>query len=383
MNWARNGARFNLAAALGVVLAGCGMPGAPTPPSLNLPQPVNDLAAVRTGDHVSLTWTVPTKNTDKLLLKGNVDVKICRRDSLSRTCPVAGSLSLAPGVAGTFSEDLPEEFATGMPRLLTYYVQLQNRNGRAAGVSNGAAVLAGEAPAAVAGLDAEVRKEGVVLRWNDTSEGPEATEVRLERKLLTPVAAGVSPASKPNEAKQLPTDGPAKGLLAPEPERVEQNLLVEMKGETRDRAIDRDIRFGATYEYRAERVIRTQVDGKTMELDGPLSAPVRVEVADVFPPAVPQGLAAVAVAAEDGNPAVVDLNWQPNTETDLAGYIVYRRENGGEWQRISPAQPVAGPGFHDGQVQAGHAYEYAVTAIDQSGHESGRSATAAETVPNS
>lgn len=350
------------------------MPGAPAPPSLNLPQPVKDLAAKRTGDHVSLSWTVPTKNTDKLLLKSNVNVKICRRDSLSRTCPVVGSLSLAPGAAGTFSEELAEEFATGMPRRLTYYVQLQNRNGRAAGLSNAAVVLAGEAPAAVSGLDAEVRKPGVVLHWNDTSEGPEATEIRLERKLLTPLA------SKPSEAKA------EKGVLAPEPEHVEQNLLVEMKGATRDgtpnRAIDRDIRFGATYEYRAQRVIRTQVDGNPMELDGPLSAPVRVEAADVFPPAVPQALAAVAVAAEDRNPAGVDLNWQPNTETDLAGYIVYRRANGGDWQRISPAQPWVGPGFHDAHVEPGHTYEYAVTAIDQSGHESGRSAATTETVPN-
>lgn len=379
MKWVRKGARFGIAGALGSVLAGCGMPGAPAPPSLNLPQPVKDLAATRSGDHVSLSWTMPTKNTDKLLLKGNVNVKICRKDSLSGTCPVAASLSLAPGSAGTFSDDLPEEFATGMPRTLTYYVQLQNRNGRAAGVSNGAVVLAGEAPAAVTGLDAEVRKEGVVLHWNDTSEGPEATEVRLERKLLTPIE---STASKANKAEQPHAGGPGNGVLAPEPERVEQNLLVAMKGEKRDRAIDRDIRFGATYEYRAQRVIRTQVDGKTMELDGPLSAPLRVEAADVFPPAVPQGLAAVAMAAESGNPAGVDLNWQPNTERDLAGYIVYRRENGGEWQRISPAQPLVGPGFHDGNVQAGHTYEYAVTAIDQSEHESGRSAAASEMVPN-
>lgn len=375
MDWVRRGVRLAGAAALGSVLAGCGMPGAPSSPSLKLPQPVTDLAATRAGDQVSLTWTMPKKNTDKLLLKGNVDVRICRRDRLSRTCPVAGSLSLAPGAAGTFSEELPEEFATGMPRTLTYYVQLRNHNGRAAGLSNGAVVLAGEAPTAVTGLEAEMRKEGVVLRWNDAAVGPEATAVRLERKLLTPVA------SKQDAAKQ-PAAKQEKGPLAPEPEQVEQNLLVEIKGQVRDRAIDKDIRFGATYEYRAQRVIRTQADGTTMELDGPLSAPVRVEAADVFPPAAPVGLAAVAMGAEDGNPAGVDLSWQSNSETDLAGYVVYRREDRGRWQRISPAQPVVGPGFHDGHVEAGHTYEYAVTAVDQSGHESRRSEAAMETVPN-
>ncbi len=48
------------------ILAGCGMPGAPQPPSLNLPIPVNDLSAVRTGGEVALTWTMPTKTTAKV-----------------------------------------------------------------------------------------------------------------------------------------------------------------------------------------------------------------------------------------------------------------------------------------------------------------------------
>ncbi len=94
------------------------------------------------------------------------------------------------------------------------------------------------------------------------------------------------------------------------------------------------------------------------------------------------GLAAVAVGAENGGEAAIDLSWQPDTEADLAGYIVYRREGGGAWQRISPAQPLVGPGFHDAHVQPGHTYSYAVSAIDQGGHESARSSEAEETVPD-
>jgi fibronectin type 3 domain-containing protein len=166
---------------------------------------------------------------------------------------------------------------------------------------------------------------------------------------------------------------------------MEMKLLVEASGQAGrgpDRAIDKDIRFGATYEYRAQRVARVNVDGETLELDGPMSAPVRVEAADVFPPAVPAGLAAVAIAGENGAEPAIDLSWQPDIEADLVGYIVYRREGGGDWQRISPAQPVVGPAFHDAHVQAGHSYIYAVSAIDQGGHVSGRSAEAEETVPN-
>jgi fibronectin type 3 domain-containing protein len=42
---------------------------------------------------------------------------------------------------------------------------------------------------------------------------------------------------------------------------------------------------------------------------------------------------------------------------------------------------VVGPGYHDANVEPGHTYEYAVSAIDQDGHESVRSAGAQETVP--
>jgi hypothetical protein len=353
-----------------LILAGCGMPGAPQPPSLNLPDQVTDLAAARTGNQVALTWTMPKKNTDKLLLKGDVQVRVCRGESASSQCSPAADLKLAAGSAGAFADTLPPALTAGAPRVLTYFVELNNSHGRSAGLSNGASVLAGEAPAAVAGLAATVSKSGISLRWTPVpaAQEPNRAAIRLHRKLLTP------PAAKPKE-----------GLLAPPPEPVEQKLLVEADakaGPAPDGALDKNISFGDTYEYRAQRVARITVDSQTLELAGPLSAPVRVEALDVFPPAVPTGLAAVATAGENAGETAIDLSWQPDTEADLAGYAVYRSEGGGTWQRISPAQPVVGPAFHDPQVQPGHAYSYAVTAIDQGGHESGQSAPAQETVPN-
>ena len=117
---------------------------------------------------------------------------------------------------------------------------------------------------------------------------------------------------------------------------------------------------------------------------GPLSAPVRIDAINKFPPSAPKGLAAVATAGENGSSPAIDLSWLPGAEADLAGYIVYRRESAdAAWQRISPAQPVVGPGYHDPSVEPGHTYSYAVTAIDQNGHESALSAVASDTVPAS
>ena len=362
-----------IAAALvgGMGLAGCGLPAAPQPPSLKLPVPVSDLNAIRAGDQVSLTWTMPDRDTSKVLLKGEIATRVCRREDSRKECATVAHLEFAPGADGAFTETLPQDLTDGAPRPLHYFVELINRKGRSAGLSNPASVLAGKAPAPVDELSAEVRKDGVVLRWTPGPPEPYPTVVRLERRLLTP-----------------PAKVRAQGLFAAPAEPLVQNLLVEpVAGEVSGAAMDKDIRFGATYAYRAQRVARLTVDATTMELDGPLSPPVRVEALNIFPPAVPTGLAAVATPAPNGAGPSIDLSWQPDVEADLAGYVVYRRELGetgappGPWKRISPTAPLVGPGFHDGNVQAGRTYEYAVTAIGQNGRESARSEAAQETVP--
>ena len=358
-----------VAAAMGLLLSGCGTPGAPMPPSLNLPDPVTNLSASRSGNQVSLAWTMPKRNTDKLFLKGNLPVRLCRKEDEGPCAPVPANLLFAPGAPAAFTETLPPALTSGPPRPLTYFVELPNRKGRSAGLSNAAVVLAGEAPAPVANLTAEVRKDGVALHWTPDSPGAPPlnhASIRLHRTLLTPQLE-----AKPNSQQ---------GILAPPPEPVERTLLVDSG--TPGRALDKEIRFGETYEYRAQRVARITAGSQTLELAGPLSAPVRVQALDVFPPAVPAGLAAVATAPSAAAEAAIDLSWQPNTEPDLAGYIVYRREAAETWKRISPAQPLVGPAFHDARIQPGHTYRYAVTAIDQGGHESARSAEAEETVPN-
>jgi len=375
-----------------LLLAGCGTPGAPLPPSLKLPDPVTDLAAVRTGNQVALTWTMPRRTTDKLLLKGNIAVRICRGQSSGKCAAIPADLAFAPLAHAAFADQLPTELATGAARPLNYFVELTSPKGRSAGPSNEAIILAGEAPAPVANLAAEVRKQGVVLRWTADPADTQPSErmvIRLHRTLLTP-----KPAAEAGAAAK-PTAQP--GILAPPAEPVEQSLLagdLVHPGNTPDRVLDKTIRFGQTYQYSAQRVARVPVCGpipadgqqstdcKIFELPGPLSAPIRVEAADVFPPDVPTSLAAVATVADSSSGPSIDLSWQPVTDPDLAGYAVYRREGDAAWQRISPARPVVGPGFHDPDVLAGHSYRYAVTAIDQFGHQSAQSAETSETVPN-
>jgi len=347
------------ASAACLIAVGCGMPGAPLPPSLNLPQPVKDLHAVRTGDQVALNWTMPRRNTDQLLLKDTLHVLVCRAESSATACTPVGELSVAPGGHGAFADQLPAALATGTPRALTYSVQVQNARHKAAGVSNLAHVVAGQAPAPVTALQAELRKNGVLVRWTPIAD--DQTPVRLERHLLTPQAE-----SKKHDP-----------LAQPDEPTVEKLLITARVAE--GHALDRTARVGAIYEYSAQRIARVTVNDQTFELAGGVSNSIRVEVRDIFPPDPPQGLAAVAAAPESG-PAV-DLNWQPNTEADIAGYIVYRREGNSEWHRVSPSKLLTAPAFRDTSVEPGHSYRYAVTAVDTNGHPSRRSAEAEESVP--
>lgn len=348
------------AATLGLLgLCGCGTPGAPQPPSLKLPELVQDLTAVRAGDSVTLNWTMPRKTTDHVLLKGQIPVSICWREG-SGNCQPLGQTVQAPEAKAEFHGSLPAALVAGDAKPVSLFVELKNPKGRSAGLSNAAPILAGAAPGAVNGLSAEVRADGVALHWS----GGTTEMVRLHRKLLTPAAP---PATAQN------------GPLKPQQEPVLRDLLVEglPLGQSPG-ALDRTARFGEVYEYTAQSLIRVQEKGAAMELAGANSAPVRVNVLDTFPPAVPQGLAAVYVPEQK----TIDLSWDPDTEPDLAGYIVYRADANGDWTRISGAQPLAGAAYRDASAEPGHSYRYAISAIDQLGHESKRSAEAAESVPN-
>jgi fibronectin type 3 domain-containing protein len=185
---------------------------------------------------------------------------------------------------------------------------------------------------------------------------------RIERVQLTIPA--------PHEARSSP--------LAPSTPSPKQTLVVHgSKGEDPGHAIDTSALFNQRYRYVVERVSSLDLSGRSVELQGLPSEAIEVTTTDVFPPAVPQGLAAVA----DSAAGAIDLSWMPDSDGDLAAYRVYRRDVQGSL----PAERVASVGvetaFRDTTVQPEHAYAYSVSAVDQSGNESERSPEVEETLP--
>jgi fibronectin type 3 domain-containing protein len=86
------------------------------------------------------------------------------------------------------------------------------------------------------------------------------------------------------------------------------------------------------------------------------------------------------VATGVGQQPGIDLVWSPDTEPDLAGYNIYRREEGGQPEKINK-DLVKAPSYRDTTALPGHTYFYSVSAIDVRGNESARSEEAHESMP--
>jgi hypothetical protein len=93
-------------------------------------------------------------------------------------------------------------------------------------------------------------------------------------------------------------------------------------------------------------------------VEGAPSEPVCVTPIDIYPPAVP---ANVSVIAGEGQATIV---WDRNTEGDLGGYIVLRREAGNATLLPITESPISEARFIDRQLKAGVQYFYAVVAVD-------------------
>ena len=138
--------QLHLALTAVMCLSACGTPGAPRPPSLELPRPVADLAATRQGDKVTLTWTAPRETTDKQNIRHPGPVRICRGVNTTAMvqCPQVAELPPAPAVAkgakpeqGTYTDTLPADLQQRNPTgFATYALESLNGRGRSAGLSN-------------------------------------------------------------------------------------------------------------------------------------------------------------------------------------------------------------------------------------------------------
>ena len=312
--------RFALALA-GLLLAGCGYIGDPLAPLANVPTRVSDLAAVQRGARIIVQFTVPAKTTEDHPIPAPVqlDLRVGTAEHFAENEWAAQARQLPPdAVANHIARyELPSAEWTG--KEIIFGVRIIAGNGKPSAWSNFVVVPVLPPSVKPSGVSAVATAAGVRVTWS----GPGA-EFRVFRKV-------------DDDEYAL-----AATVQAPE-------------------WLDATAEFGKHYSYMVQTIARQ--NDKTAESE--LSDPFALTPVDTFPPAVPAGFRASAA------PNSIELNWEPNSEPDLAAYRVYRAAADGPFEKIADVSAV--PTYSDHTVEHGKTYRYAITAIDRAGNQSPRS----------
>ena len=288
------------------------------------------------------------------ICRGLTDLKDCGTPVGKTDAQIIPKLISAKQKPQTSYVDLlPEALQSESPSAFaTYAVQVLNKAGRSAGLSNQVKVSLAPTLPPPQDFQAQVTSQGIVLHWRAFMEpvsqnGPHYL-YRVYRSAL----------------------GTAEHTLVGElPLTEEQSYSLT----------DASFEWEKTYNYRGETVTLVEEPNRPpIQVEGDDTPEVRVFADDVFPPAVPSGLQ--AVFSGPGQQPFVDLIWAPVTDADLAGYNVYRHEEGASAVKLN-SELIRTPAYRDTKVEAGKHYFYSVSSVDQRGNESARSEEANESVP--
>jgi fibronectin type 3 domain-containing protein len=234
----------------------------------------------------------------------------------------------------------------------TYAVQVLNRERRSAGPSNQVQVSLVHTLASPHDFRAEVTKQGIVLSWTGEIVSIAPTDLHYVYRVYRYVQGS-----------------------------NERALIAEFRAgsDTNFSVTDANIEWENTYGYRSESVTWVQRPDKSrLEVEGDDTPELKVFAHDLFPPTVPAELQ--AVFSGPGQKAFIDLVWAPVMEADLAGYNVYRRQEGTAPVKLN-GELVKTPAYRDEHVTGGTKYFYSVAAVDVRGNESARSEEASEEAP--
>ena len=293
---------------------------------LELARPVTDLRAARKGDRVFLAWTVPAQTTDHQTVRHPGPTRICRSFSLeigdfktpaaeipAARFPVPPFDSkrgaAAPRIQATYADTLPQDLQTQNPTAqITYALSVLNESGRSAGLSNMVQVPAAPTLSPPENFSATVKSDGVLLSWDcspATGEGDPhiGHRVRIYRR---------------EQSKQN---------AAPRPAKISD---IDFANCSQPQYLDQTFEWEKSYDYFASVVTVVSLPGKPeVEVEGyrpqrlPQSSPTTLSRrrhqrgCRQFSPGV-------------GQAPFVDLVWAPDTDADLAGYNIFRREDGSQ-----------------------------------------------------
>ena len=307
---------------------------------------------------------MPTSTADRQTIRVLGPTQICRGSAELKECgtPIAQMTAQLPAHAAQLKQK-PVASYTDTPAIaseiqspsasITYAIEVLNRDGRGAGLSNRVRVPLIRTYLPPMDFRAQVTNQGIVLSWTNNL-----------------------PATSPDQSVRY-----VYRVYRLQEGSKQAALVGELAAGSNPRLTltDSGFEWEKTYEYHAETVtIVNEPNQPELQVDGDDTPEVRVFADDVFPPAVPSGLQ--AVFSGPGQQAFIDLVWAPVTDVDLGGYNIFRSEEGTSPIKLNPL-PVKVPAYRDTSVVSGKRYVYSVSAVDIRGNESARSDEASESVP--
>lgn len=342
-----------------LVLGACGSKGDPLPPYRPAPAKTEGLTATRAeGGAITLRFTVPAANDD-----GTAPPDITALRVFALTRPAGDPPPTASDLAGGGDQTAVGTISVIRPPL--------------GGV---------ERTAAPAPLPAGPRP-GETIVWED---GAEAKAVYPTPMVRYYAVAGISSRGRvgmPSEVVAVPLSAipdPPSQLTASFTESVitldwlgaspsTRYRIYEVRaGQPAATPINAEPQAGTSFEdprveFGVERcyLVRAAVvtGGASVESAG--AGPICITPRDVFPPAAPANLTAVA------GTGAVSLIWDAVETPDLAGYLVLRAEAPGDTLQppgtLEPlfAVPITETTYKDATTVAGTRYVYAVVAVDK------------------
>jgi hypothetical protein len=311
---------------------GCGYIGAPLPPALNIPERVGVIAVSQHADQLVVGFVITGKTTDGLVLHHlrAIDLRAGPpAASMAKWAESAREIPVEP--ASIEGHELKVPVAGWENQDVVLAVRAVGPTGRAGAWSEPLTVHVVPVPS-VPVVAASPGPDGITLSWPRESAPPGTTWRVFRQKKGEEQAAAVADAPEPRWLDPM----------------TEEN---------------------AELTYQVQALLPA---GKAVA-ESEKSRAVSVTYKDVFPPAVPSALTAIAGVGS------IELTWEPNHEPDLRGYQVYRAEASGALAKLGG---VTGEVIYsDRAVEHAKRYVYAVSAVDKLGNESKLSTTVEISAP--
>ncbi len=336
-----------LLAGIAIAASGCGKKGDPLPPLRVVPLTTKDLEVRQQGRQILLGMAYPATTMSGLTLGGIDAVELLE---LVKPVPQAAE--------GDEPAPLPSaearEFEAGARTLLT--------------------LRGSELTSAVVGDRIQLR-----LPLSEALPAEPLANIFAVRTLKGDETSAISnratlvPIEPPTPPRNLQTEPTATGIqLAWEADAdtegfdvFRRDAQVRGYGEpirrvdgAKRRYLDKSARFAQRYIYTVRAVA-----GVEPLIHSDEAGEREIEYEDRFAPPLPKNIVALAERA------AIRLRWEPSTADDVAGYVIFRREPGRNFHRLT-AEPVAGSEFVDRGLASGLTYAYRLQVIDRKGNES-------------